>query len=69
MWSVMENGELVPLSVLNERAARAKCDELLRRHDFTTHGGVEYPFCEDYGCSSILEIQDALYSNRVKPIE
>ena len=33
MWSVMENGELVPLSVLNERAARAKCDELLRRHD------------------------------------
>ena len=41
MRSVMENGELVPLSILNERAARARCDELLRRHDYNARrGGV-----------------------------
>ncbi len=64
MWSVIENGELVPLSAVN---ARAKCDELLRGHD-TAHGGAEHPFCEDYGCANILEIQDAL-EPKVTPIE
>ena len=51
MWHVTENGELVPLVVVN---ARAKCDELLEGHD------TEHAFCEDYGCSSILAIQAAL---------
>ena len=52
-WHVIQDGRLVPLSIIN---AAAKCDELLRGHD-TTHGGSEYPFCEEYGCSSILEIK------------
>lgn len=56
MWNVIENGELVPLSTVN---ARAKCDELLSGHD-VTHGGTEFPFCEDYGCSCIVEIRNAL---------
>lgn len=56
MWHVIKDGELIPLALLN---AEAKCEELLAGHD-TTHGGVEYPFCEEYGCSSIQEILDAL---------
>ena len=60
MWSVIENGELVPLSVLN---ARAKCDDLLRGHDRS------HSFCEDYGHQSIEEIQNALEEIQVTPIE
>lgn len=56
MWYTVDGKEMVPLAVVN---ARAKCGELLSGHD-TTHGGVEYPFCEDYGCGSIVEIQEAL---------
>ena len=55
-WNIIENGKLVPLALIN---AKAKCDALLYGHDIT-HGNVEYPFCEDYGCSCIVEIRDAL---------
>ena len=52
MWHIIKDGEMVPLALIN---AEAKCEELLEGHD-VTHGGVEYPFCEDYGCMSIQEI-------------
>ena len=55
-WNVIQDGKLVPLAIIN---AKAKCDELLEGHD-VTHGGMEYPFCEDYGCSSIVEIREEL---------
>ena len=48
--------QMMPLSHLNATAA---IRNQLRGHD-TTHGGKEFPFCEDYGCGSILEIQKAL---------
>lgn len=66
MWYVPdEKGVMVPLVVVN---ARAKIAALLSGHD-VTHGGAEYPFCEDYGCGSIREISSALDSEPVVLLE
>ena len=62
MWYVIQDGEMIPLGVVNARAA---CEKALSGHD-TTHGGGEYPFCEDYGCQEIVRIQDALDAEPVK---
>ncbi len=56
MWHGVKDGEMIPLSLIN---VEAKCEELLSCHDIT-HGGVEYPFCEDYGCSDIQEIRQCI---------
>lgn len=56
MWHVIQDGQLVPLALINGRVA---IDRALRGHD-ATHGGAEFPFCEDYGCGSIVEIASAL---------
>ena len=61
MWHVIQDGELIPLAIVNARAA---CERALKGHD-TTHGGAEYPFCEDYGCHEIVAIRDALDSEIV----
>ena len=64
MWLVVDSAESVarPLAIVN---AEAEIEKQLRGHD-VTHGGAEYPFCEDYGCGSLLAIRDALHEPEIE---